>query len=231
MYYIENQASKLVKYDVKTDSEKLFQIREKIIIKYGKKVHKILETENYQTPYDFKKKTSICDKYINDFSCTKISKEIKIKDDRIVKAQVFKIEYDEYEYPELAKLITKLLNGDYTIISILKNNPIEDVSNAKELELRKELQELARLPIEDKTIQELEKIKEKIYNYNKDNQELIKSKGIREYYKQVLDCITLKEVASISIEKLIDYSNVLKELEKFFGKNVDYNEIEKILKK
>ena len=230
MFYIEKEKTHLVKYEVRKDSEKLFELSEEIILKYGKKTHIKHETSEYETPYDYRRKRSVYDKYIQNYSCFKTTKEIKLSNGTITQAEVYQCEYDEYTYPELAKLVLELINGNYEVLSKIKNGLIEDVTDKRELELKQRLLEIAQKPINESTIEKLDKIKIALKELEQD-EKYQENRGLKEYYKKVLDCITFIEVDRISKEQLVEYNDVLKRLEKFFGKNVNNCEIDKMLRK
>ena len=188
MFYIKETDNELIKYEVKLDTERLINLREKIVNNCSKIIH-----HKYQCESE------------SDFN---ISEDINIKNYRSRKVEepkdyfeTYEIEYDEYMPTPLVEYIVKLLNGDAQAINQLKTyqpsyHPIIQL-RYYEKELKGSLIEDLENPLEKieinalrQRINSLEDLKENIeININQVSEST--------YYDDVMQCITLTEVDRI----------------------------------
>ena len=107
MFYYEETDNEVVKYEVKLDTERLINLREKIVNNCSKIIHHKYQCESES---DFNIQESVNVKNYR-------SRKVEEPNDYF---ETYVIEYDEYMPTPLVEYIDKLLNGDAQAISQLK---------------------------------------------------------------------------------------------------------------
>ena len=213
MYYIERQNDELVKYEVKIDTTELKKIRHKIISECGEITHRSYDDTKYPNIHDYT--------HIRNYRQKKIGRTDP-KDFFSSAEDIYHFEYDEYKDTKLVTLINRLLNGETSVITELKN-PTSEVKDDKKkvlLSKIKEVQEALQMASNSIIMKEKIKILESYLKQLKEleeNQLLNQNrKSDLEYYPQVLEYIILMEVSRMPLNRLEQFNSLFEELEIFF---------------
>lgn len=221
MYYIEQVDDELVKYEVKIDQKKLESLKKKIIEECDEIIHK-----SYDSTYGPEQWDDI--DHIRNYSKTFIGITESHDDLYYPSVNIYHYQYDEYKDTKLVNIINRLINGDTTTIVELNNPNLKTKSN--EDRLNKEIQKILSKNAKDINIDELDKLKNKLKEFQQSKKLNKGRKSDLEYYPEVLKCITLKEVSRIGIETLKEL-NCLYSLSNDFFKNATTNNINKKVNK
>lgn len=207
MYYYNIENENIIKYEVSIDKENLEKLKREIIEKCSEISHiheEAVGLPNYRNydhvrnyKYEFLRKVER-----NDFYGTTLD--------------IYLVDYDYYEHPELAKHIWYLLRGDTSIISQIINPKIENIDEEKNI--MNEQQQIIEILNNNKDTditKQLELLKEnqeKLKEY-KAKKELNKNQvSVEPYYQKVLDCISFKEISKISLQDLLNIQEFLSQI-------------------
>ncbi len=103
MYYIEETDNELVKYEVKFDTERLINLREKIVDNLSVIKHEDNETDG--VPFS----SFFIDNDVRNYKATRTGKwKEYFEEDR----PIYRIKYDIYQHPKLADYIDMILEGN-----------------------------------------------------------------------------------------------------------------------
>ena len=216
MYYYQKENEEIVKYQIILDEYTLKKLRSEIIEKCSLIIHKNYKTTNTPNEFDYEhirnyKETKVGVIEYNDFYCT-------TEDEYLV-------DYDYYEHPKLVSLIEELLSGNTKIINELNNPKIECINEEEMLlkEQQKIIKKLNNCKDVSKQIELLNENQEKLIEYKKQKKLNKNQVSVIPYYLKVLECITIKEVNSISMDIVDEYIN--------FFMNVSTNNIDEKVNK
>ena len=130
--------------------------------------------------------------------------------------------YDSTNYTKLVTLINKLLKGETNVIIDLRNPTPEEKLDKEKIMLEKidaKQQELktASTPIVMKgKIKDLEECLKELKQIESDKELNKNRKSDLEYYPEVLECITLKEIERIKVTSLVELNELYEKLVLFF---------------
>lgn len=210
MYYIEKENNDLVKYEVEIDKEKLTYLKKKIIEECGEITHKSYNSTSGPNKWDI---DHICNYSERKIGRTKTNDELTYPSE-----DLYHYEYDEYKDTKLVNIINRLIDGDTNTILELKNPTPEEKIESTEDRLNKKIQKILSKSATDIDIVELDELKNKLIEFQKSKKINKDRKSDLDYYPEVLNCITLKEVSRMAIETLKEL-NCLYSLSNDFFKN------------
>lgn len=210
MYYIEQENNDLVKYELQIDQKKLESLKKKIIEECGTITHKSYDGTREPNHWDTN--------HIRNYLERKIGRT-KTNDELTYPSEdLYHYEYDEYKDTKLVSIINRLLDGDANTILELKNPTPEEKIESTEDILNKKIKKILSKSAKNIDIVELDELKKKLIEFQKSEKLNKDRKSDLEYYPEVLNCITLKEVSRMAIETLKEL-NCLYSLSNDFFKN------------
>ena len=224
MYFFDLDETIVVKYEVEINNEKLKKLKKEIIKKCSMIEHKSYETINPLSQFNFY--------YMKNYKKEKTNKK-----DFETKKDIYLISYDLYNPPYLVTLIDELLLGNTSVINDIKNyhesfSINEPSINDKYKKLLDLLYDPDYVKIygvpenqEEKRnrVKLLKEMEDLLTNYKNKKINNSKEKNIDDYRIEVLDCITMKQIETISLESLV-------KIQRFFDKSNEKS-LNKTLKK
>lgn len=221
MYYYNIENENIIKYEVSIDKENLEKLKREIIEKCSEISHIHEETVGLPNFHDYEHIRNYKYNFVrsvekNDFYGTTID--------------VYLVDYDYYEHPDLANHIWYLLRGDTSIISQIINPQIENIDEEKNImNEQQQIIEILNNKKDSDITKQLELLKEnqeKLKEY-KAKKELNKNQvSVEPYYQKVLECISFKEISKISLQDLLNIQEFLSNVNEF---TLDTS-LEKVLK-
>ena len=225
MYYVEDQDPILVKQEVNLDETALKKLYQELLLKFGRYVHRAYDSAI--GPYHFQKSLGEDFKYIKNYSETPLSGGDGRRDPSSVEGDVtleplgkMHYEYDEYVIPELAKWITRLLEGDVSVIDELKKGPVVKGSltgsEEEQRRLHRELQDLLNSAPTNMDADKFRQLTEQISRFYLEETDEEDLKEQQEYYGKVLACIHFKSVKTLYKDKWNELRRVYKDVKEFY---------------
>lgn len=221
MYYYRIENEDIIKYEVNLNEEKLKLIRSEVIENCSKRIHKHYKTTNRPNQYNTDFIRNYNEKYVRTIEYNDIYSQPKDE---------YEVQYDYLQHHVLVNYIDELLKGNTSVIELIIN--MDESENNEEKMLinrqREIIHELAKLDDNNLGIQikELYDIEEKLIKLNKEKELNKNILSINDYQLEVLKCIDLNKVSSISLDTFL-------EIQSFFQKstiNTVDKELSNILK-
>lgn len=146
--------------------------------------------------------------HIGNYSYEKVGTQDYFEETR----NVYQYEYDEYSDTLLVTLIDRLLKGDMSAISEIKD-PKEEKKKEYDQgkELQKRLEKLISLDAKDINTWQLEKVKKELEAYQIDERLNRDRESDLKYYSQVLSCIEMKEVRRMKLDHIIKTDELMRQ--------------------
>lgn len=204
MHYYDIEDFGIVKYEVELNINKLNLLKNQIINDCSEIVHKSYETTNISKYLE-------CP-YIKNYLVQKTGKRDKNNDN------VYLVSYDLYNVPYLFALINELLNGNTSVINEIKNykecffvgdleisdtynNLLNELNSIEDIKIYG-----AEENIEDKIKRKnlLKQLEELLTNHETKKRISYDTEKLNKYRFLVLNCINLKLINKISLEKIIE---------------------------
>lgn len=207
IYYCANGEYAL-KYEINFNEDDLKRLQNECVIACGRKRRK-------------KTHVSVLYKRPDEFIYEIDSKEVGYREDFYGDVPIYEKTYIEYEKPKLYYIINGIINGNINWLMTLYKINITKEEYSFDREISIKLKELSMIDDTevDKKIKKYSELKSLMEEkeYNK------KQIPIEEYYKKVMNAITIKLTGKISLE-------TIRSVEEFLGYKLNIDEKEELVK-